>query len=452
MNRFGTRIAWLVPALVAPMVVAGCNGSSGGGSRRASTAAPVSTAVVTSGTTGTQVTDVHGELVGVPALAGGQALAFLPDGALAPLEVVDPAPFVAAGLHEGFTLVVSGEERTNAGGRTSLAAAVRVTAFAADDLVTGGRLKAGSPGVAFEDVRGRAFVPDGPLAAALLASPLDRPLYVTGRVDTTRPAGQAGPFLNVTSWRATTTLSWSDTTPLLGHDAFHVDDLAVTGAYRTDSFMVGFAGHREVRGSGRRLPASVVADLQGRVALADLRALPSTFQPPQLYPDHPSTTIRYADAQGEVSITIWAGASVPRALGGLVQALGALPATVPTRRSIDQGDTSQIATSGVEVARDDNAWGSLLARHVFPGRPYVHPVDFSREVAVGAFDGQRPSGGHAIEVADVVKIGPHLHLTIVRTSPTGPATTVLTAPYHFVAVDLTGAAGADLYAEGVRLP
>ncbi len=447
MTRIGSRIAWLVPALVAATVVAGCNGGSKT-SARAATAAPV-----TSGTTGTPVTDVHGELVSVPALAGGAALAFQVDGAAAPLEVVDPAALLAAGLHEGFTLVVSGEERPNAGGRTGLAGAVSVTAFAKDDLVTGGRLKPGFPGVAFEDVRGRAFVPDGPLAAALLASPLDRPLFVTGRVDTTRPPTQVGEFLIVTSWRPAVTLAWTDNKPLLGHDAFTIDDLEGTGHYRTDSFMVGFAsGNLEVRGSGRRLPASVLADLQGRVQAANLRALPSTFQPPQIYPDHPSTTLRYADAQGDVSITIWAGASVPPALGALVQGLAALPATVPTRRSIDRGDQSQITTAGVEVARDLSAWGSLFARHVYPGKPALPAIDFATEVGVGAFDGQRPSGGYAIEVTDVTKIGPHLHLTIERTTPSGPAPTVLTAPYHFVAVSLTGAPGADLYADGARLP
>ncbi len=447
MNRIGTRIAWLLPALVAPALVAGCGGGSASASR-ASTAAPVST-----GTTGTPTTtplaDVHGELVSVPALTGGQALAFLVDGAQAPFEVVDPAPLAAAGLHEGFTLVVSGDEEANAAGRTSLARAVRVTAFAADDLVTGGRLKAGASGVTFEDMRGRTFTPDGPLAAALLASPVDRPLFVTGRVDASR---SVPPVLTVTSWRAAATLSWTAFKPLLGHDAFHVDDLGVTGAYRTDSFMVGFPSNVETRGSGRRLPAGVLADLQGRVALADLRALPSTFQPPQVYPDHPTTTLRYADAQGEVTITIWAGASVPPALDGLVQALAALPATVPTLRPITGGDTSQITTAGVEVARDDGEWGSLLGRHVFPGRPYLYPIDWTREVAVGAFDGQRSTGGYTIEVEDVVKIGPHLHLVIGRTSPGPVATTVLTAPYHFVAIDLAGAVGAAFYAEGARLP
>lgn len=439
MNRSALLFLLLAPAAI------GCGSRSSSSSR--STAAPI-----TSNTAGTvtSVTDVHGELVSAPALTGGTALAFRADGATAAVEVIDTAALVAAGLHEGFTLVVSGDVSANAAGRTSLADALRVTSFAADDFVSTGALLPGFPGIAFEDHRGVDYVPDGPLAAALLANPLDRPLRVTGRVDTTRPPTQVGEFLIVTSFRPVVTISWHHMMPLLGHDSFTVDDLESTGAYRADAGMVR-ASYQVTRGEGRRLGASLLTDLQARVAAANLRALPNQFQPPQIYPDHPTETIRLADAQGTHEITVWGGATVPPALGDLMQALAAVPATVPTVRGIEQGDQSQIVTAETTAARDANAWSALWGRHL-ASRPLPPAIDFTHEVGVGIFDGQRNSGGYTVAIETVVKIGPHLHLQVERTGPGGIATTVLTFPYHFVALDMVGAPGAEIRCEGVRLP
>lgn len=442
MNRAALAFLLLAP------VAAGCGSSSGSSSR--STTAPITSNPVTPAPV-TTVTDVHGELVSAPALTGGTALAFRADGATAAVEVVDTAALVAAGLHEGFTLVVSGQVSANAAGRTTLVDALRVTSFAADDLVSTGVLQAGFASVTFVDHSGTHHVPDGPLAAALLAQPLDRPLRVTGRVTATRPPGSPGQLLVVTSFRAVTTISWRHTMPLLGHDAFLVDDLDVTGAYRVDAGMVRVPSFQVTRGEGRRLDATLLTDLQARVAAANLRALPTAFQPPQLYGDHPTETIRLADAQGAHEITVWAGATVPPALGDLMQALGALPATVPTVRGLDQGDQSQIDTPEVSVARDATAWSALWGRHL-GSRPNPPAIDFSHELGVGIFDGQRSTGGYTVAIETVVKIGPHLHLQVARTSPGPIAPTVLTFPYHFVALDVVGAPTADLYCEGVRLP
>jgi hypothetical protein len=393
--------------------------------------------------------DFHGGLVTAAATAGGQALAFLPDGATDALEVEDPTALVAAGLHEGHTLVVTGDALANLGGRTALAEAARVASFAVDDLVAGGRLEPGFPGVAFQDASGAAYVPDGPLAAALLAQPLDRPLLVTGRVDPTRPATQVGPYLLVTSWRATTSLAWESIRPLVGSTSFAVDDLAGAGAYRTAAFEALGPTTRTSRGSGRALDAALLTDLRARVAAAALATQPSVFQPGQIYPDHPTETLRYADDKGEVTITVYAGAQVPQEVQDLLSALGRLPSAVPTFRALAQGDTSQIVTPGAEVCRDAQAWGDLWARHV-GGRPAVPALDFVREVGVGVFDGQRPSTGYAVEVTDVVRIGPCLDVVVRHTTPTRAVATP-TAPFCFAAVDLAGFQG-DLWVDGRRAP
>lgn len=446
------RAALLTLLFVPGALVAGCGGSSSS-SRSSTTAAAVSTTTTTTTApvaTSTPLVDVHGELVSVPALTGGSALAFQADGAPAPRELADPSALVAAGLHEGFTLVLSGDGFTNAAGRTALADALRVSAFQADDLVTTGRLVAGVAGTTFNDDVGGAYVASGPHAAAFLASPFDRPLRVTGRVDTSQPPTALGPLLIVTSFRPAVTVAWQHNTPLLGSESLAIDDLALTGAHRVDVGMVTGNGFQESRGSDRRLPAATLADLQAKVAAADLRSLPSTFQPPRLYPDHPSESVRLADAQGEHDVTVWAGASVPPALADLLQALRAVLPTVATLRSIDRDFASAITVAEVTAARDVQAWGSLLARHV-GGRPFIPTVDFPRELAVGVFDGQRPTTGWSIEAKRVVKIGPHLHLAITRTSPSGRILPNPTSPYHLVAIDLAGHTG-DLYADGLRLP
>lgn len=446
MNR-----AALLSLVFAPgLLVVGCGGSSAS-SRRSTTTAAVSTTTTTAPVaTSTPLVDVHGELVSVPALAGGSALAFRADGATAAREIRDPSALVAAGLHEGFTLVLSGDGFTNAGGATGLVDAMRVSAFVADDLVTTGRIVAGVAGTTFNDDAGGAYVASGPHAAAFMASAFNRPLRVTGRVDTSQPPTLLGPLLIVTSFRPAVTVTWQSNTPLLGSSTLSIDDLADTGAHRFESGMVTGSGFEEKRGAGRRLDAAALADLQAKVALADLRSLPSTFQPPQLFPDHPSQSIRLADAQGDHDVTVWGGAAVPPALADLMQAMQALPATVASMRSIDRDYASAITVAENTLARDVQAWGSLLARHV-GGRPFVPMVDFPREVAVGVFDGSRPTTGWSIEVKTVVKIGPNLHLQVVRTSPSGRILPNPTSPYHLIAIDLAGYTG-DLYADGVRLP
>ncbi len=396
---------------------------------------------------------VHGELVTAPAIVGGASvLAFLPDGAGAALEVLDLAPFTAAKLHEGFQLVLDGEAVTNRTGQTALAEGVRATAVVADDVVLGGRMKTLALGLGLQDQDLREWTPVGPLAAALLAHPLDRPVVVCGRADPMQQV-TVGTALVVTAWRPATSLTWTHIKPLLGQDTFDVLDLDGTCAWRTASLDAGRGALVETRGRGLRLDAraggGLAADLRARVTAAALRTLPAQFVPPQLYPDHPLQIVTLADQTGEVSITVYAGATVPPALDALLTSLGALPATLPCFRSIEEGPFSNIQTAGAETARDLQAWGSLLARHV-GGRPLIPNVDFPREVAVGVFDGPRPSSGFSIEVTDSLRIGPHVHLLVAHRPPPGRPIPTPTAPFHLVAVDLTG--GADLYVEGVKQP
>jgi hypothetical protein len=89
--------------------------------------------------------------------------------------------------------------------------------------------------------------------------------------------------------------------------------------------------------------------------------------------------------------------------------------------------------------RDEESWQVLWRRMVAnhsptPPRP---AVNFDREMLLGAFMGQRSSGGYTIEIVSVRDVGETLHATVVRTSPGRECMglAVMTAPADVVRVD-----------------
>lgn len=397
---------------------------------------------VTPAPVSTPIQDVHGELVAVPSRAGGTTLAFQADGAQTPLEISDPSALTAARAHEGFSLVVSGDVAPNQAGLTTLSEVVRISAFDLDELAISGSVLVDRGGARVLRTPRGNYDPLGPLATPLLATPVGQPLRVTGRIDPNHSGTLPG--LIVTSWRPAVQISWSYLTPLLGSERFSVEDLA-SGAYIAES--VGRMPTR--RGEGRWLPTAELVDLRAKLTAANLPSQPRTFRPAQVYPDHPFTTLRHTDAAGQVTITIYAGAQVPAELDALVVKLRTLRGTVPTFRTIEVGTQSGIQTAATEVARDQAAWSSLWTRHKAPARPVAPAtVDFSKDLVLGVFDGFKPTGGFTLEVANLERIGPHLHVTLRRTTPSGPAPSVLTFPFHLVVVPNAG----DLYVDGVKQP
>jgi hypothetical protein len=427
-------------AACAALLLSAC-GSHGSSSNLAgATVAPTTTG--TSTTPPRTLSDAHGELVVVAGTAGPM-LAFQEDGAPDPYAITDPSALVAAGLHEGHTLAIDGEVSPSTGSIPT-PESVRITSFDVDDTVLTSRLEIVGGGVMLKDRAGTYLIPIGPLSPALLAAPLDRPMRVTGRIDPNYPVGVG---LIVTSWRPTETLGRHHFTPLLGYDSFDVDDLPETGAYRAESAMAMGPGLRRSLGDGRRLDATALTGLRSALVRANLRSQPATFRPAVVYPDHPTTRITFADAAGDVSITIWSGATLPRDLEALVQLLQGLPATVPMLQTLERGDQSLITQASTRVARTNTEWDTLWRDHSSGSQPRV---DFTTHRVVGVFDGFRSTGGYSVEFTRMEKIGPHLHFGVTRTSPTGPAPSVLTYPFHLVSVEAP--ASAEVYVEGTRIP
>ena len=107
-------------------------------------------------------------------------------------------------------------------------------------------------------------------------------------------------------------------------------------------------------------------------------------------------------------------------------------------RKLDQGAYSGITEATNRVIRAEGDWEKLWKRH---GALRVPPepapaVDFEKEMVVAVLMGQKPTGGHAVEIKRIEATASRLRITVERNEP-GPdaiVTQALTAPFHFVAV------------------
>lgn len=109
-----------------------------------------------------------------------------------------------------------------------------------------------------------------------------------------------------------------------------------------------------------------------------------------------------------------------------------------------RGDDSGVLQFRTVVVRDAAAWKTLWTEHAalrVPPPP-APPVDFSREMVVGVFLGQKPSGGFEAGLADTreEKGGLTVSYREVTPDPDQSQITVLTAPYHLRVVPRTAGA------------
>jgi len=106
----------------------------------------------------------------------------------------------------------------------------------------------------------------------------------------------------------------------------------------------------------------------------------------------------------------------------------------PRMRTIDKGTQSGIEEARTVVVRTADEWQKLWRAHA-AGKP-VPAVDFSQEMVVGVFAGQRPTAGYSVEIVGIRDENGGLVVDYRSGSPTRDAITaqVLTAPYDLVAV------------------
>jgi hypothetical protein len=123
-------------------------------------------------------------------------------------------------------------------------------------------------------------------------------------------------------------------------------------------------------------------------------------------------------------------------------AAGAAEKTV---RELASGQQSGIRTARRAVVRTEAEWKKLWAEHqnARTGRSDPPPqVDWTKEMVVAVFMGEKPTGGYAVSVKDAREEKGKLAVAVVERVPGPGAITiqVLTAPFHMVAVKRSGLA------------
>ena len=103
-----------------------------------------------------------------------------------------------------------------------------------------------------------------------------------------------------------------------------------------------------------------------------------------------------------------------------------------------QGSQSGIDADGVLVCRDAESFARVWAEHTrlqLPTPP-APDVDFEEWCVIGVFCGDRPSGGYAVNIESIERVGQGLRVIAreIGPEPESAQVTVMTMPFEFVAV------------------
>jgi hypothetical protein len=114
------------------------------------------------------------------------------------------------------------------------------------------------------------------------------------------------------------------------------------------------------------------------------------------------------------------------------------PAAELHLHTLARGDQSGLDGQRTFVARSTEAWRELWKEHASPSLPppQVPEVDFSRNMVAGIVLGPRPSAGYSVEIERVERTGERLvlHAQTTEPPPDTMQATVMTNPFHFVAL------------------
>lgn len=107
-------------------------------------------------------------------------------------------------------------------------------------------------------------------------------------------------------------------------------------------------------------------------------------------------------------------------------------------RVLDSGSRSGITTSEERVVQGPDEWQRLWQAHqagAVPQRP-LPSVDFSRELCISIFAGQRPTGGFAVMVEQVTESasGTEVFYRVTSPPPGAIVSQALTSPFQIIAI------------------
>ncbi len=125
-------------------------------------------------------------------------------------------------------------------------------------------------------------------------------------------------------------------------------------------------------------------------------------------------------------------------LGGLVGwsvlsafAQGGPPVSIVT---VARGAVSRVKEPLQAVVRTKQEWTALWARHMGPAAAPPPSVDFSLEMVIAVFAGERPTAGYDVEITRVLSTDSGIQVTYRERTPAAGALVrqVVTAPFHII--------------------
>lgn len=113
--------------------------------------------------------------------------------------------------------------------------------------------------------------------------------------------------------------------------------------------------------------------------------------------------------------------------------------TLADMETIDKGEYSGIMTREQLVMKSLDEWGNFWDRHTSVHVPALNApeVDFSKEMIIAVFSGEKPTGGYSIEITEVEFAEDEVTIFFeeVLPEPGEPVTEALTQPFHIVKIN-----------------
>jgi len=109
-------------------------------------------------------------------------------------------------------------------------------------------------------------------------------------------------------------------------------------------------------------------------------------------------------------------------------------------QTIAKGTRSGVSEAGQVIVRTQAEWNALWQKHSsMESSPSQAPaIDFNKEIVIGIFRGQKPTGGYDVEITSVERSNGTLIVSFREKSPQPGAvlTQAFTQPFHMVRIEI----------------
>jgi len=107
--------------------------------------------------------------------------------------------------------------------------------------------------------------------------------------------------------------------------------------------------------------------------------------------------------------------------------------------TLEQGSRSGYKDKGALIISDFKTFRDVW-RNVHGSESGMPTIDFSSQMVLAVFQGQKNTGGHSIRISEIVNNDGQLNVVVVETVPGSSCvvTQAITQPYHLVSIPITG--------------